>query len=156
MRSIMSDSSEALFGALLDDLTDHLPKHVIDVIKCGGSVDRWPGMTPKQAACLGLARSFLKKFKDTIDVSSTDKVALEKFERVNQRAKDWRLCETSSWDDTLLGEFKQLVYEFWSPEGFPLVSSGEDIWARGDTGPGVAIGADHEDFYHKMFSRDLS
>ncbi len=152
----MSDSSEALFGALLDDLSDHLPTHVIDVIKCGGIVDRWPGMTPKQAACLGLARSFLKKFKDTVDVNSTDKVALDKFERVNKRAKDWCLGETSSWDDVLVGEFKQLVYEFWSPEGNSLVSSGDDIWARGDTGPGVAIGAELEDFYHKMFSSELS
>ncbi len=152
----MSDSSEALFRALLNDLSDHLPTHVLSVLKCGGSVDRWPEITPKQAACLGLARSFLKKFRDTIDVSSTDKVALEKFERVNQRAKDWCLGETNSWDDVLLGEFKNLIYEFWNPEGWPLISSGDDIWINGDVGPGSAIGVEYEDFYHKMFSSDLS
>ncbi len=152
----MSDSSAVLFSALLKDLSDHLPPYVIDVLKCGGHVDRWPDMNPQQAACLGLATSFLKKFRDNIDVGSTDKVALEKFHTVNQRSKNWVLELTSSWDETLYGEFKNLLYEFYYPKGDPLISSGDDIWARGDTGPGTAIGTEQEDFYSKLFSSRLS
>lgn len=152
----MSDSSTALFDALLHDLSDHLPQEVITILKCGGKVERWPDITPQQASCLGLATSFLKKFRDNIDVEATDKVALEKFKTVNQRSKDWSLELTSDWDEILYNEFKTLVYEFLSPEGYPLISSGDEIWARGDTGPGAAIGTSQEDFYNKMFSSELS
>lgn len=147
-----SDSSFALFSALLADLKSQgLPSDAMEV-------SDWPGMSYKDHCAQSIKRSLLKKFKgDTSD--SADAAALEKFLLVNKRVGAWTLVEERwSHDDVLLGELKRTLYEFWNDDtgGDGLITSFDQIWSKGEVGPGAAIGAIENDFYSKLFSSPLT
>lgn len=97
------------------------------------------------------------KYLDTTSTApDLDAVALDKFKSVNSRLDLWRYSPNTSGDEELMGSFKELIWNFWNPQGFPLVSGGYDLLDHGSTGPGVSVGAWGEDFYTKMFSSPLT
>jgi hypothetical protein len=151
----MSSHSRALFLDLLKDLSSHLPASVYRSLQDGENVGWWPDIEPKEFAALALAKSFYKKFVDDLDAKA-DSAALDKFLRVNETARTWRLEMLDSWDEVLLGEVKTSIYNFWNPRGEPLVYSFDDLFSRMECGPGAAVGAIGNDFYSKLFAGPLT
>lgn len=142
----MGISPTALYSDLITDLSVHIKDQTMFDLKMPP-----PDVTPREYACLALARSFYKKFVDNIEPSA-DERALKKFLSVNERCGAWALCQLSEWDAMLVGELKDSIYKFWTPSGLPLVNSYEDILDLASMGPGAAVGAYGNDFYTKLFS----
>ncbi len=145
---IMSDE---LFSDLMDDLSGYLPTG----FKPG---DGWsPELTASQVAAIQLVKSFYKKFRTSSRSTPVgDTVAWKKFLRSNERCRTWSLAPNTSLDEELCGEFQNLLYRFFYPEGHNLVFHLNDLFDRGRCGPGAAIGARGEDFYTKFFDSPLT
>jgi hypothetical protein len=144
-------SSDELFSLLLEDLSGYLPAG----FKPG---DGWsPELEPYQIAAIQLVKSFYKKHSASRrSTPAGDDVAWEKFQRSNERCRTWTLDLNTSLDEELCGEFQNLLYRFFYPEGHNLVFHLNDLFDRGRCGPGVAIGARGEDFYTKFFDSPLT
>lgn len=143
----MSVSSDALYLYLLDDLAPHLSP----LNKEGG----WaPDATPRQVAAIQLRASFYKKFVDKVSPEADDR-AFEKFLAVNESCGKWQYLG-ESWDDELIGELKRSIYDFWNPNGYPLVGSLGDIFRMSRPGPGSSVGSRGNDLYTKLFASPLT
>lgn len=151
----MGSRSHALFLDLLDDLSPILDPETRSLISSGSKVKAWPDISPKEYAALSLANSFYKKFVDEVDIKA-DQHALDKFLSVNERCGTWRLNLQSSWDEVLLGQLKQVVWEFLNPAGMPLVPSFDTLWSNLRCGPGASVDSPSYDFYSKLFSSRLT
>jgi hypothetical protein len=115
------------------------------------------GVTAISAAIRYQLKGMFWKYLDTSETNpDLDAVALDKFKSVNKRLALWQFSPNTSGDEELMGSFKELIWNFWNPQGFPLVSVGYDLLDHGSTGPGVSVGARGEDFYTKMFSSSLT
>jgi hypothetical protein len=114
-------------------------------------------VTVAEAAIRFQLKGMLWKYLRTTDTDPRlDAVAFEKFMVVNRRLDTWRYSPNTSCDEELMGSFKELMWNFWNPQGFPLVTNLHCLLDSGSTGPGVAVGARGEDFYTKMFSSPLT
>lgn len=149
----MSACPFALFSRLEHDCSQVLNAYQIEFVKSGGG--DWPGISPKQAAATSILRSLLKKLQPR-DTSDADAAALLKFIASNERCKDWRLDIPNSKLETILGEVRRSLYNFWNVAGDPLVSHHYDVLSKARTGPGASRGAIGGDFYTKLFSSRLS
>jgi hypothetical protein len=104
-----------------------------------------------------LVKSALKKYRTSRGTTPEgDAVAAEKFRRSNERCRTWVYDPNTSLDEELMGEFKNLLYRFFYPEGHNLTFHVNDLFDRGRCGPGVAVGARGEDFYTKFFDSPLT
>lgn len=103
-----------------------------------------------------LVQEFLRKQREELDKATVDATALSTFltvnESVGQYDRRWRDEESQ----ILYGTFRAQVWRFFNPEGYPLLTSWEEILSYGDLGAGSNIGARGTDFYTKMFSSDLT
>lgn len=158
--AFMAVKPHALYSRLLADLSVQISKTSLDRIK--GGDETWPGITFKERASASIFGSLLKKWEGAMD-ETTKTRALEKFLKVNDQCKNWRLVDSERFgDDYLLGETKRLIADFWETRkpGFtfpvPLVDHFYDLLERGAVGPGAAIGAKGGDFYTKLFASRLS
>jgi hypothetical protein len=143
--------SDQLFSDLLLDLEDYLPTG----FKPG--MDWSPELSPKCVAAISLVKSFRKKYQSSSRTTPEgDRAATEKFLRSNERCRTWTYLPNTSLDEELYGEFRNLLYRFLYPQGYPLVHSVNDLFDRGRCGPGVAIGARGMDFYTKFFDSPLT
>lgn len=113
------------------------------------------GASPERFAAKSLLVSFYKKFVDAKS-SDADSKALEKFLKVNSDCGTWELVLEGSWDEVLVGELKNSLYQFFYPEGQPLLTSFDQILGRAKVGPGASLGARGYDFYTKLFSSPLT
>jgi len=114
-------------------------------------------VTVSSAAVRSQIKGMFWKYLSTTDTRpDLDAVAVDKFKIVNKRLDTWQYSPNTSGDEELLGSFKQTLWNFWNPQGFPLVSTLHRLLDAGSTGPGVAVGARGEDFYTKMFSSPLT
>lgn len=147
----MTVSSESLFKALLEDLSQDLPTGYKPGI--GWS----PELDPRQVAAIALADSFLKKYLPSDRTTpEQDAVAAEKFRGVNKRCEAWVPTPCTSLDEELMGEFKRLLWKFFYPTGTTsLIEGYGHIFDHGRNGPGAAVGANGTDFYTKSFSSPL-
>jgi len=117
----------------------------------------YPGATPREAAVVSLRRSFTRKWvSDQTDAA--DNACLTKFLYTNERCKNWTLDKDKlqTWDEELLGEFKNSVDRFFHPGGVPLVGHFGSLLAVARVGPGASLGARGGDFYTKLFSSPLT
>jgi len=144
-----------LYQDLLDDLSRHLPSDVISALSAGKSVDWWPDITPKQFACLALAKVFYKKCVDDT-VASADSQALKNFLQVNDSCGKWRLDLRSTWEEEAVGTIKRHLHNFFHPRGDVLVPNLTYLFDRGRNGPGASIGSVGDDDYTKLYSSQLS
>lgn len=143
----MRVNADALFSALLSDLSTEIDPHV----------SQWgPDSTPKQVACYQLRASLLKKFtREGKPSKEACAAAMEKFLAVNERCGSWSIPYEFSIDELLIGEVKLALHEFWYyPE--PCVSSFNQLFHCGRAGPGASVKARAPDFYTKMFDSPLS
>jgi hypothetical protein len=114
-------------------------------------------VSPIEAAIRLQLKAMCWKYLDTSGTKpDLDAVALDKFKSVNERLALWVYSPNTSGDEELMGSFKELIWHFWNPQGFPLVSCLHSLLDHGSTGPGVSVGASGEDFYTKMFSSQLT
>jgi hypothetical protein len=143
--------SAQLFDDLLSDLGDHLSTGV----KPG--YDWGPDLGHQEVAAISLVKSFYKKFRTSSGTTSSgDAVASQKFRSSNERCRTWTYRPNTSLDEELMGEFKNLLYRFFYPQGHNLCFHINDLFDRGRCGPGVAVGARGEDFYTKFFDSPLT
>lgn len=148
----MAIRPEALYNCLKEDLSDTFGDQF--VLDC--SLPMWPDMTPLQAAGYSIFHSFLRKL-DTGRTKETDSKAEAKFLQCNERCEKWALpSQYDSRIETLLGEVRRAIYEFWFKDGEPIIEHPYDILERGSTGPGVSIGSEGNSFYAKLFSSHLT
>jgi len=144
--------SDLLFNDLMTDLEAYLPPGY----KAG---EGWgPDLDPKSVAAISLVKSFFKKKLQASGRTTPegDTVAAAKFLRSNERCRTWVYNPNTSLDEEMMGEFKNLLYRFFYPEGHNLVFHLNDLFDRGRCGPGVAVGARGEDFYTKFFDSPLT
>jgi hypothetical protein len=143
--------SDLLFTDLMDDLSGYLPAG----FKPG---DGWsPELDVQQVAAISMVKSFYRKLRASGGTTPEgDAVAWDKFLRSNERCRTWRLDLNTSLDEELCGEFQNLLYRFFYPEGHNLVFHLNDLFDRGRCGPGVSVGARGEDFYTKFFDSPLT
>jgi len=147
---------DALYQALLRDLSVSLPLDIIVRLSKGEKVEPWPDITTRQQACLAMAKSYYKKFV-VLTVPTADLAALDKFNSVNMSCADWVLKLESARDEELWGCLQRHLYRFFHRTATePLVSSFGQIFAHGRVGPGSSIGSEGGDFYTKMFSSKLT
>lgn len=153
----MADSPDTFLKCLIDDLSaQDLPSQ---------EEDFWPGISIREAAAVSIRSSLLKKFEFP-NTKAADDAAIDKFLRINEMCKDWKVpsCglkvdETStitSKEEMLLNGFKSAVYDFSFRRGMPLFDHPYDILAEARLGPGANIGANGGDFYTKLFSSPLT
>lgn len=147
----------ALYLNLLQDLSEHLSGHQYDELLSTGKTDWYPDSPRRQVASVQLANSFLKKFGRRGRTSAeADNACLTTFTSVNIACDNWSYEPLNSGEEELLGLVKNEIYKFWNPQGFPLVSSFEEIVDLGRAGPGASLLADGQDFYTKHFASRLS
>lgn len=174
----MAISPTALYSAFADDLdhagyTDeaHLSRCFAALVGPSGFsssegvrafIERectiaWDDVGVIEAAIRLQLKAMCWKYLDTTDTRpDLDAVALDKFRSVNERLRLWHYSPNTSGDEELMGSFRELIWHFWNPQGFPLVSSLHGLLDHGSTGPGVSVGSRGEDFYTKMFSSPLT
>lgn len=118
----------------------------------------FPWDSSSTAARKALAKSFLKKFKDDLDLKACNDAALDKFTSVNSRCGTWRLECKHLMDDILIGTLKKYLHEFFHITRWqlPLVHSLSSILDSARNGPGSAVGSESTDFYTKLFDSKLS
>lgn len=161
----MSLRHNALYFDLLLDLSEHLPIEVADE-ESAMSQEVWPDISLKQLQSLMLAKTFFKKFKDR-STQAADDLAVEKFFASNIKCREWEDLGNfekgyaprieSSIDETLVGEFRKALYDFYYISGTKsAISDLGDVVADGRVGPGASIGSRGTDFYTKLFSGPLS
>lgn len=83
------------------------------------------GASSRTVAAAQLFRSFLKKYEDEVDLSVTAIPALALFRQMNERCEKWNTSCTElfgPYDEVILGEFKNTLWQFFTVEGFPLLS----------------------------------
>lgn len=143
--------SDELFSDLIDDLSGYLPPGF------SPGQDWSPELSYHQVAAISLVKSFYKKRNASKrSTPEGDAVAWQKFLRSNERCRTWALARNTSLDEELCGEFQNLLYRFFYPEGFNLVHSINSLFDYGRCGPGAARGARGEDFYTKFFDSPLT
>lgn len=146
-------SSSVLWDTLLDDLRCSngtlLDGFTIDF--ANRNVVEPPDCSARQFAAVALLRSIVKKFQDEIDQVGADKAAWELFHTMNDRCENWELktAELGPYDEVVVGHFKKAMYDFFTVEGFPLLTEAE-ILPHVDFGPGSSPGADRTDFVTKI------
>ena len=154
-----SVSISALWSSLLHDFGCNNPLLLagVNIDLESREVSEPVGCTGRQFAAVALLRSIASKFQDEIDQEFADKAAFLVFHEANAACQNWRLRteELGPFDEELVGEFKKLVYDFFNPEGMPLLDFA-DILPYVDFGPGSAPGADSCDFITKIGESQLT
>lgn len=151
----MSSLTEALNVALQRDLTDHLTPYQLE--HCSAGKVLWPDATLDECRAHALLTSVFKKYNSEDRPSpSACKGALEKFLAANQRSGEWTLQFEDFQDEELFHAVRDEIYNFWYVEGLPLVSTYDEIFYRGGTGPGASLLANGTDLYTKVWDSPLS
>jgi len=117
--------------------------------------NRTPGPRLRHYAADLLLTNALKKWEPS-DTKIQDEAALKLFLENNERCKRRYLpCIEFQWQDTLIGELRRILDDFWHRNGLPLVSTDLGVLARGRQGAGSAGGSRDTDFYTKMYDSPL-
>lgn len=119
--------------------------------------DTWPDMTLKEAFASSLVNSLTKKFVSNV-AKDADSKALSKFLACNRACENWelRVDKIDSKTETILGELKRIIDNFWFKGGYSLFDHPYDLLRNARVGPGVSRGANGTDFYTKLFSSKLT
>ena len=145
---VLGEIPAALYRNLCVDLSAHSTYEGTELL---------PGMNPVDAACSRIRASLLKKFT-VVGNRIAESAARLKFLAVNENCKGWvlRVDTLQTWDEELIGCFRNAVDNFLHPNGKPLLDSYGDILHLGGVGPGAGLGSVGGDFYTKLFSSQLS
>lgn len=139
---------DVLYDAVRSDLCDFVPG-------LPGSPDgEFPKLdntaTVEFAQGLSLAKSFVKKFQDE-GLATARSVAFDKFLTCNSECAEWYYNPQNEWEETLLGEFRDKIYRFFTKPLTSRLSRRHDNidwsclldWDRiahfGDVGPGSTL-----------------
>jgi len=144
----MSAYSDALYQALIDDLEEAFP---------GADLTSFPpeSQSSRLYAAHALFSSFMKKFVDDVEPMA-DERAIEKFMLANDKCASYTLTMESSYDEILIGEFRQAIWNFFNPRGYLLELNPLIAINYATQGPGSSVGSPRTDFYTKMFSSQMA
>lgn len=145
----MNQLAKALFSSFLED---------VRVLGLDGDNDpSSPFISVSESSICNLKRSLFKKFLVKGELSVRQKtVALQKFLHSNESCKNWTLKLSDSRDEVLWGGLRAALWDFWHPNGMPLIDSDYQAFDRGRTGPGASLDASGNSVYHKLFASKLS
>lgn len=150
--------SNDLWFSLLDDISEHLPGGLsgFAIDYQNRSVREPVGCSVQQFAAAALLRSSVKKFQDEIDQEAADAEAIRVFNEANTSCENWavKVSELGPYDETMLGEFKAAVYDFFHNNGYSLLDLPEIV--RGvDFGPGASPGVENCSYLDKIGQEQL-
>jgi len=149
----MAVSSDALYTSLLEDLSPYFPNRTTPnqlLDEADTVINPWD--QPSTAAAKSLARAFYKKFVDGATGDGETK-AWKKFTAMNHHCEHYKLKEmiSTSWDDELIGEFKNQLSRLLYPRPDSSFEYYE-ILSEARNGPGASINVSGCDGYSKLFS----
>lgn len=150
----MAISPSVLWGCLLADLNDFSSVFGLypDSPFRLGEFGRPFGHCAKVFAADALLRSAIKKCTDGADAALCEAAAVAQFVEINEQFLSRKnvvdVSRLGPYDEVILGEFKRSLYNFWTPNGYPLLDHGA-IASYVDHGPGTSPGVKETSFYHK-------
>lgn len=149
----MGLNPDALYQKLVLDLRDQFGD-LVDFYKSAETLN--PDATPREAAAFSILKSLLKKYLHK-NSQKMDDAALAKFLAINSRCREWEPCYRDSWDEVLVGELKNTIYDFFHlNRRVPIFDTLDEFFHFGRTGPGSSIGSRSNNFYSKMFASPLT
>jgi hypothetical protein len=153
------DLLPVLYSCLLSDLDNHLVGGLAGFeLDQELGVCREPvGCSAKQFAAAALLRSIPKKYQGNINQVEADKAAFCVFNEMNNRCSSWQPQTDclGPFDEIVIGEIEKAVWEFFNPEGFPLIDLAS-IEHGVDFGPGTAPGARDSSYLDKIGHSNLT
>lgn len=149
----MTIKSDLVYSLLKQDLDANLGTGFCEEASQG----LWVDATFLQAAGCSVLQSFLKK-ESKSSTAITDEKARQKFLSINEDCRNWQLPVLNSWTEELLGDLRQIIYNFWYRDTMGLGPNIHpyELFELGSVGPGVSIGARGNSFYAKLFSSPLT
>lgn len=145
------------------DITTTLTQHLVSDLSMENFVNLKfppPDATVELARKIFLLNSLTKKYTGAEGEPSKAACAsaMEKFIAANERSSTWSLEMNDSIDETLFGEFKNFLYDFYfgSTGDTPLVTDYNRLFELGGIGPGASVSAIECDFYSKLFRSPIS
>lgn len=154
-KTALSHKKAALYATLMSDLQAHLDPYQFSFSEAGKAI--WPDADHSQVAAHSLVSKIFSKLTDDGKPSETAcEGALKKFLGVNDRCRDFQLTPETYHDEELLGTLKGELWNFFNPEGYPLLDSIEHMVSFGGVGPGASVSARGDDLYTKVFDSNLS
>lgn len=149
----MATSSDALFSCLLEDLSPYLSSQEFRDLLCEEKVALNHDRGLNRNACTQLANAFYAKYVGVAPGELGEDKAFQKFTAMNNHCAQYKLesVASTSWEDELFGEFKNLLYKLLYPKSdssFELY----EILDEARNGPGSAVGSIGGDSYTKLFS----
>lgn len=155
----MNLCSRALYCCLANDLSKVLNTVPYAAFFEGNLRERaWPGISGREFACLTLADTLLKKFKDETSADA-DSLALTKFLDFNTKCSIKSPIDrtnVSEIEEISIGETIRHFYDFWFNPGGDYIVNLEKISKEIMTGPGASIGVEGSDFYRKIAAGPLT
>lgn len=152
---------QALYKALTADVKSHLPTLSDSELSSAKDLNFWPGISVKEAACVSLLKSLLKKYIATSE--EADKAAIDDFIQCNDEMSrsetnyKERLHTLSSLEHICLGELKGMFHSCLDPIGHrDGIYSLSTICSNIDVGSGSSVGASGGTLYHKLFSSQMT
>jgi hypothetical protein len=149
----MATSSDALFSCLLEDLSPYISRQDLDILHREEKVPLISELGIKRNAATQLANAFYAKYVGTAPGKTGERLAFEKFEKMNLHCKNFRpeTISRTSWDDELYGEFKKLLYSLFYPHSDSTIEM-HHVLSEARNGPGSAVGSFGSDSYTKLFA----
>lgn len=150
--------SDALFSYLVCDISKELPTVPFEKLILGRTRGlEWPGIAPREVACLALLDSILKKFGTSSE--DANQAALTKFLACNSRCESFSAIDESSMTEIqaiALGEFKKCFHDFWiQPNGDYWINP-SNISEGISVGPGSSVGVTGTSYYQKIASGKMT
>ncbi|DAD51215.1 RNA-directed RNA polymerase [ssRNA phage SRR7976326_2] len=142
-------SVTALFKAVKSDILGNYPD------LANSAIEMMSGDANRVAAAL-LIENFTKKQVMELDEKRCNTTALTTFLKVNEAVGKQSQVPIFEWEAELMGCFNKAVYEFFNPNGMPLLHEWSEIVSHGDLGTGSNQLVTSTDFYSKMFASPLS
>jgi len=150
----MALSHEALFTALVKDLSPHLTVDQEIAAYLGGYCSGDVADKTNFAAC-HLLNNVLKKFVAKQADDAND-VALAGFMESNRLCEAWGAKDDwSESDHILMGTLQSVIHKLFSTD-LLLIDNLADLSPMGDLGPGISAGCKHTDLYSKLYGSQLT
>lgn len=149
----------ALWSSLIDDLSNAFPGGLrgFQIDQQTRSCLEPVGSSCRQLAAASLLRSIPKKYQGNIDQVAADSAAWSLFYEANRRCAEWQPDPSvlGPYDEVVIGEIRKAVWEFFNPEGFPLLDFAA-IERGVDFGPGTSPGARDCSYLDKIGHSNLT
>lgn len=149
----MGSRSHALYQCLLADLHCHIGADISPREIESKKFSSWPGLSTRQAACISLLNSILKKFQDELDEGACNERALNLFLEMNDRCESITDIDLEGLDElgSMAIDYSLSRLNHFADQSDGSILSACSILAHLDVGPGASVGVSGNSHYHKFF-----